>query len=280
MRPADGPVDPAAVDVRLVVCDLDGVVWLSRQAIPGSPEAVARLRSAGVRVLFATNNSAALVAEHEAALEAIGIPATGDVVTSSQAAALLVEPGERVMVVGGRGIHEALVRRGAHSVAAADCERDGDPVSAVVCGLDLDFSYRTLDVASAAVRAGARLIATNDDATYPTPHGLIPGGGAVLAAVERAAGMTATVAGKPYAPMAVLVHRRCPDVPAAATVMVGDRPETDGRFAAELGCRYAQVRTGVVPHGVDVPEAAIDAADLAGVAAALLTTGAASPRHH
>jgi ribonucleotide monophosphatase NagD (HAD superfamily) len=65
-----------------VLCDLDGVIWLSHQPIDGSPEAIARLRAAGHRVLFVTNNSSAKVAEQEAALASVGIPADGDVLTS------------------------------------------------------------------------------------------------------------------------------------------------------------------------------------------------------
>ncbi|MEI7548082.1 MAG: HAD family hydrolase, partial [Actinomycetota bacterium] len=84
-----------------VLCDLDGVVWLAHQPIPGSVAAIARLRAAGHRVVFVTNNSAALIEGHEAALERIGIPAVGDVLTSAQAAALLVDPGERALVCGG-----------------------------------------------------------------------------------------------------------------------------------------------------------------------------------
>ena len=70
----------------VVLCDLDGVVWLSHQPIAGSVEAIARLRAAGHRVLFVTNNSSARVEVQEAALESIGIPAAGDVLTSAQAA--------------------------------------------------------------------------------------------------------------------------------------------------------------------------------------------------
>ncbi len=96
-----------------VLCDLDGVVWLAHEPIAGSPEAVAALRAAGVRVLFVTNNSAATIAEQEAALAAIGIPAAGDVITSAMAGADLVEPGERVLVAGGPGVVEAVASRGA-----------------------------------------------------------------------------------------------------------------------------------------------------------------------
>ncbi len=239
------PSTPGEVRPDVVLLDLDGVVWLSHQPIPGSPEGIARLRAAGVRVLFVTNNSGATVAEQEAALAAIGIPAAGDVLTSALAGALLVEPGERVLVCGGPGVTEAIERRGAVPVLDGPCE-------AVVVGFHRSFTYERLRLAATAVQAGARLIGTNDDATYPTPDGPIPGGGAILAAVEVGSGTRATVAGKPFAPMARLVREVVGDDAAAAAVMVGDRPSTDGRFARQLGCRYAHVWSGVTPRGTVV----------------------------
>jgi HAD superfamily hydrolase (TIGR01450 family) len=260
-----------------VLVDLDGVVWLSRVPIAGSPEAIARLRATGRRVLFVTNNSAPLVAEHELALEAIGVPAAGDVVTSAQAAALLVDPGAHVLVCGGAGIVEALHRRGAlavHPVGADDGGGAvGDPVGvdAVVVGFHRDFDYERMRIAATAVRSGARLIGTNDDATYPTPDGPIPGGGAILASVAVAAGVTPEIAGKPHDPMALLVRTLLGEAfDPATTVMIGDRPDTDGRFARALGCRFALVRSGVALPGTPAtPAPDLDAADLAAVVAML-----------
>jgi 4-nitrophenyl phosphatase len=229
----------------VVLLDLDGVVWLAHQPIPGSVEGIAALRSAGVRVLFVTNNSFSTVAEQEAALAGIGVPAAGDVLTSAMAAALLVGAGERVLVCGGPGVSEAVERRGAIVVEAAPCE-------AVIVGFHRSFTYERLRRAATAVMAGARLIGTNDDATYPTPDGPIPGGGAILASVEVGSGTSAVVAGKPFAPMASLVREVVGDDAAAGAVMVGDRPSTDGRFARQLGCRYAQVWSGVTPRGTTV----------------------------
>ena len=93
---APSTTDPAAFDaeaIRFVLCDLDGVVWLGGVPIPGAPEAVARVRESGRRVLFVTNNSMSPVGRVEERLAAIGIPAEGDVVTSAQAAATLVPTG-------------------------------------------------------------------------------------------------------------------------------------------------------------------------------------------
>lgn len=256
-----------------VLCDLDGVVWLAHQPIPGSVAAIARLRAAGHRVLFVTNNSAAKVEDQEAALGKIGIPAAGDVLTSAQAAALLLQPGERALVCGGEGVVQALERRGVSCLSHDDVD-NGERVDAVVVGLHRTFDYYVMARAAKAIRLGARLIGTNDDATYPTPDGPIPGGGSILAAIQTAAGVAPLVAGKPYGPMAELVRHAIGPEAALRAVMVGDRPSTDGLFARTLGCRYAHVWSGVTPRGTafdPVPDLTGD--DLAAVAAAVVTGG-------
>jgi glycerol 3-phosphatase-2 len=251
--------------VRFVLCDLDGVVWLSGHAIAGAPEAIGALRSSGRRVVFVTNNSWALVADQERALANIGVPAEGDVVTSAQAAAFLIEPGETALVCGGPGVVEALTARQATVVG------DGR-ADAVVVGFHRDFDYERMRVATDALLKGARLIGTNDDATYPTPEGPIPGGGAILASVVTASGATPTIAGKPYQPMADLVRQQCgPDFTDRTAIMIGDRWTTDGLFAQALGCPFALVRTGVTPLGTEiggVPR--LDLGDLSAVASVLL----------
>ena len=242
--------------ITTVLCDLDGVVWLAHRPIDGSAEAVAELRASGRRVLFVTNNSAPTRSEHEAALQAVGIPAVGDIVSSAMAAGRLVGEGDRVLVSGGPGVVEAVEEAGATAVVN-DGRVDPDGFDAVVVGLHRDFDFDRLAVASAAVRAGARLIGTNTDSTYPTTEGLRPGGGAILAAVATAAGVEPVVGGKPHRPMADLIADLLATdgsvVDSSTTVMVGDRPETDGAFAARLGCRFALVRSGVpLPAQVDV----------------------------
>ena len=223
------------------VLDLDGVVWLAAEPIPGAAEAVGRLRRAGERVVFVTNNSSQRVADQEAKLGRMGIEAEGDLVTSAMAAARLVEPGERALVCGGAGVREALMVRGAVPVD------DGD-ADAVVVGLHTDFTYERMRVASTAVRRGARLIGTNDDATYPTPTGLIPGNGAILASIVVASGAEPEIAGKPHSPMADLIREQAGD----DGIVVGDRPDTDGLFAHRMGFRFGLVLTGVTGEA-DLP---------------------------
>jgi HAD superfamily hydrolase (TIGR01450 family) len=242
--------------------DLDGVVWLADEPIPGAADAVARLRGRGDAVLFVTNNSSQTVAAVEAKLGAHGIPAAGDVITSAMAAATLVAPGERVLVCGGPGVVEAVEGRGAVVVHEGDAE-------AVLVGFHREFDYERMRVAATAVRRGARLLATNDDATYPTPAGPIPGGGAILASIATAAGVAPIVAGKPHEPMAALVRARL----GPTGVMVGDRVDTDGRFARVLGFRFALVHSGVTASDdvVDPPADRV-AGDLAALVDDLLAS--------
>ena len=266
-------MDNKMSSMRTVLCDLDGVVWLAHAPIPGSSDAVARLRASGRRVVFVTNNSAARVEEHIAALLDVGIRADGDIVSSSTAAALLIVPGERVLVAGGPGVVQAVESRGGVAVIN-DGTVDGGPFDAVMVGLHRDFDYARLAAAASALHGGARLIGTNSDSTYPTRRGLEPGGGSIVAAVASAGEQLPTFAGKPHQPMAAAVAALIgDDFDAATTVMVGDRPETDGLMAERLGCAFALVRTGVTQPGQMVDGSlpiAADLADLAAVAAAIL----------
>ncbi len=218
------------------VIDLDGVLWLMDDPIAGSVEAVGRLLEAGVEVTFATNNGLLTKAEYSAKLERIGVDSTRvKLLSSAGAAASLLEPGERAYVVGGAGVIEALVERGVEVVDSSD-------VDVVVAGWDRDISYPKLARACRALRTkGARLVATNSDPIYPTPQGPLPGAGSIIAAVVAAGGVTPTWAGKPEAPMAAAVRALVGE----PTLMVGDRLETDGAFAEQLGCDFALVMSGV-----------------------------------
>lgn len=222
--------------------DLDGVVWLGEELIRGSAAAVTALRERGERVVFLTNNSNKLVSDYVAKLEGMGIEAEpGDVVTSAQAAASLLEPGTTALVCAGPGVVDALKERGVDPVTSGRAD-------AVVVGWHREFDYGRLTVAASAVRAGAHLVGTNDDATYPTSEGQIPGGGSLLAAVAYASGAVPEVAGKPNPAMVALVEARC----GAVSDMVGDRPNTDGLLARRLGARFHLVLTGVVGEA-DLP---------------------------
>jgi 4-nitrophenyl phosphatase len=265
-------------DIDTVLCDLDGVVWLAHRPIPGSVDAIAAIRRSGRRVLFVTNNSAATRVDHERALGAVGIVATGDVVSSAMAVTPLVEAGQRVLVAGGPGVVEALEAAGVEVVVNTG-QPLGRGVDAVVVGLHREFDYDRLAVAADAARECGRLIGTNSDTTYPTPHGLLPGGGSILAAVASASGIEPVIAGKPHQPLATLVASllATSDRPfeSSRVLVVGDRPETDGLFAVRLGCRFALVRSGVSAVGAHLDGAIpidVDVADLAEVARRFVDT--------
>jgi glycerol-1-phosphatase len=237
----------------VVCCDLDGVVWRGDEAIAGAADAIARLRGAGFRVGFVSNNSGAPVGDVVSKLERCGVPAgPDDVVTSALAAAALLAatlaPGARVLTCAGPGVVEALTDVGLTPV-------DAPPAAAVVVGFHRTFDFDELDRSARAVREGARLVATNLDATYPIPGGMQPGAGAIAAAVATASGSAPEVAGKPEPPTVALVRERF----GAHGVVVGDRPSSDGALAAALGWPFALVLSGVTredpaPGGERVPE--------------------------
>ena len=247
------------------VLDLDGVMWLGDQPIYGSADAVARLRANSQRVVFLTNNSSLTVGDYVAKLRNMGVPVEeSDVVTSAQAAASMLSPSSTALVCAGKGVDEALQRRGVRTVRSGRAD-------AVVVGWHREFDFDRLTAAYRAVASGARLIGTNDDATYPTPTGLLPGGGAILAAVSYATGKPAEVAGKPFKAMVGLVKERVGRV----EVVVGDKASTDGALARNLGARFILVLSGVTDQD-DLP---VDPAPdlVANDLAAAVTTWLAQP---
>lgn len=251
---ATGPGAAAFRSASLWIIDLDGVVWLSGEPIGDVAAAVARLRQRGARVVFATNNSAPTTDELIGRLTRIGIHAGAeDLATSAAAVASLLEPGQSVRVLAEGGVLEALAER---KIVVAD----RGPVEAAVVGWSHTFDFDRLADVAAAARAAGRLIATNEDPTHPTPAGLLPGSGALLAAVATASGLTPEVAGKPHAPMAALMRDRFGFGDGdGSVVLVGDQPRTDGRLAERLAVPFGLVESGVTPpgtEGVGVPVAA------------------------
>jgi HAD superfamily hydrolase (TIGR01450 family) len=250
------------------------VIWRGDQPIPNAAEGVAALRAGGVRVVFVTNNSSGTRADYAAKLTRCGVPAEpDDLLTSGMAAARVLradlEPGARVLACAGPGVKEAL--------RAADLTPvDDEPAAAVVVGWHRDFDFDGLTRASDAVRAGARFIATNLDPTYPSPGGVLPGNGALVAAVATASGRTPESTGKPSDAMTALVVAAC----GSDGVMVGDRPSTDGALADALGWPFALVLSGIAgTHGgepVPEPPPPFVAADLGALAPQLLEAAQAT----
>jgi glycerol-1-phosphatase len=257
---------PAAVaEASVWIVDLDGVLWLAGQPIGDVAGAVASLGDRGVRVVYVTNNSSPTTGQLVERLAKVGIEARPeDLVTSARVAASLVEPGERVHLLAEAGMLEALEERG---VEVADHgHRD-----AAVVGWSRDFDFATLAAISSVARDTGRLIATNGDPTHPTPEGLMPGSGALLAAVATASGVVPQVAGKPHPPMVEYVARVIGGTDQGSAVMVGDQPGTDGVLADRLGIPFVLVDSGVTAPGTVVQDCpvALRAADFVSVVASL-----------
>jgi 4-nitrophenyl phosphatase len=251
----------AAVDglppvIRLVIFDLDGVIYRGDRAIDGAAELVADLRAAGMAVRFATNNSTVDRFAYVARLGRLGIGATrDDVVTSTSATVdhLASDAPEvrRVLVVGGRGIVDELLAAGYEAVAAAEAvpeSYDGGGLDrrydALVVGLDPAFDYRRLAAAISALLAGARFVATNADALYPTRDGFLPGAGTMVAAISSGSGVEPEVIGKPQPAMFITALEES-GVSSNEAVVVGDNPEADMVAARRAGIRSILVLTGV-----------------------------------
>ncbi len=223
---------------RTLVFDLDGVVYLGDDEVPGAGEALAEL-GARHRMLFCTNNSSRTRAQTAEKIRRVtGFEAVAtQVLTSATAAGELLEPSDGpAIVVGGDGITEML------AALTIDVTDDPRRASVVVTGVDHDLTYDRLAVATLAIRRGARFIATNGDRTFPTPQGQLPGAGAIVAALEAATDVRAEVAGKPHRPMRELIGRLADR---GEIWMIGDRPDTDLAMAAAAGWVGVQVLTGV-----------------------------------
>ena len=249
--------------------DLDGVVYLGDQGVEGAGRALAEAEQGGHQVLFCTNNSSRTrAATAQKIHRTTGYPARVDqVITSAMAAAhLLGEAPVPCFVLGGPGIVEALEGIGAEVVG------NWREAKAVVIGFAPHLTYGLLREACQAVWAGARLIATNTDPSFPTDQGMWPAAGAIVAAVEYATGQTALPAGKPHSPMIQLVSDR---VSSPQVLMVGDRPETDLQMAVKAGWYSVLTLSGVTesPPPSPKPDAIIDSiADLVQLLDALEST--------
>jgi glycerol-1-phosphatase len=229
-----------AYDAALL--DLDGVVYLGGKAIPGAASALGEAARAGMRLAYVTNNASRSPSAIAAQLTSLGVAATAsDIVTSAQAAARLLAErlpaGSPVLVAGGMGLRIALRERHLRPVSTA-AER---PV-AVVQGFSPDLSYGLLAEAALAIRAGAWYVAANADATLPSPRGLQPGNGSVIALLVSATGREPVVAGKPEPPLHAEAVQR---TGAARPLVVGDRLDTDIEGAVRGRADSLLVLTGV-----------------------------------
>jgi glycerol-1-phosphatase len=234
--------DPLVDSYDLAMLDLDGVVYVGREAVPHAAEAVAEASARGTRCAYITNNASRSPAAVAAHLRELGVEASADdVVTSAQAAARMllerVGAGATVFVIGGEGLTTALDERG----LVGTQRLDDDPV-AVVSGYHPEVRWGTVIDGAILVREGLPWVATNTDMTVPTRRGPGPGNGVLVGAVARYAGVEPAVAGKPEPP---LLHETVARLGGDRPLMVGDRLDTDIEGARRAGCDSLLVMTGV-----------------------------------
>lgn len=222
---------------------MDGVLYRDTEVIPGAPEFIRQLQEEGIPFVLLTNNSTKTPKQYAEKINAMGIHVDeSQVLTSALAtAAYLLEAigvAGRIYVIGEDGIIEALKNAGFTLVD------DHSQAQCVVVGLDRQLTFAKLQTAALAIRNGARFIGTNPDRTLPTPMGLIPGNGAILAALAAATDVNPFVIGKPQSPIFRWAVSRL-GLPIETVACLGDRLETDILGGAQAGLTTVFVLSGV-----------------------------------
>jgi len=232
--------------IKALILDMDGVLWRDSAPIGDLPAIFTRIRERGLKVALASNNATRTMDEHLDKLSGFGLTLEPwQIVSSAFAAANVLSKdfpnGGAVFIVGENGIQRALQERGFTSII--DPEDKTRPV-AVVSSFDRGVTYAKLSRATLHIRAGARFYGTNPDKTFPTPEGLVPGAGAILASIEAATDVRPIIIGKPQPALMYMALEKLGTRP-GETLVVGDRLETDIAAGQAAGCKTALVLSGV-----------------------------------
>ncbi len=234
--------------IRHAIIDMDGVLWHGEQPMPGLPEFFSFLERHHIAFILATNNSSRSPAQYVAKLARFGVSLLEEnVLTSGQATAAylasLAPPGAPVYSIGGEGLRHTLTRHGFVCISGYAEAPPAQPVYVVV-GWDQKLTWKKLEEATLLINAGAQLIGTNPDHSYPTERGPVPGNGAQLAALETATGVSAVIVGKPSPWMyREALHRM--NARPETTVVIGDRLDTDIPGGVRLGMTTVLVLSGI-----------------------------------
>lgn len=220
---------------------MDGVLWRSDQPIGDLPTIFKDINKLGWKVVLATNNATKSIPQFLSKLESFNVTLEPwQVINSAQATAHYLSKqhpdGGPVYVVGEPGLVETLEEKG--------FTHNPENPLAVIVALDQGINYEKMRVATLLIRSGVPFIGTNADRTFPTPEGLVPGAGSILAAIETATDIQPLVIGKPNPAMYQFALERMGATP-SETLVVGDRLETDIAGAQNLGSPTALVLSGV-----------------------------------
>jgi 4-nitrophenyl phosphatase len=227
--------------IQGLILDMDGVLWRDQQPIGDLHTLFGKINAFGWKTTFATNNATRNIQQYIDGLHSFGVSAeTWQVITSATAVTeyLLKKfpAGGGVYIVGEQGVIDACAEHGFY--------QSEDGVVAVIVGFDRKLTYDKLKTATLLIRSGVPFIGTNPDLTFPTPEGLIPGAGSILAAVTAATGVTPVNVGKPEPVMYQIALERL-NIKPEQTLVIGDRLETDIACGQALDCRTALVLSGV-----------------------------------
>ena len=226
-----------------LLVDLDGVVWIGREMVPGSVDALRSLIEAGVEIVFVTNNPGKPANAYVERLRDAGVPVAGDhlVTAGESTASLAVEragAGRTAFAIGAPAFHETVAAAGLKLLEG----EDGREADVVLVSGHRGFDYEELLTATLALQRGAALLATSRDPTLPMPGGAWPGTGSVLAAVETASGATAEIGGKPEPHLFTMARERI--AAAERVAMVGDRVSSDIEGGRRAGLETILVLSG------------------------------------
>jgi glycerol-1-phosphatase len=226
-----------------LLVDLDGVVWVGTESVPGSPEALAQMLSAGMPIAFVTNNPGRTPEAYAERLAEIGVEVEPErVLTAGMVAARLAAraagPGAGAFVIGASTLKGMVAATGL-VVLEGEAGLEADVV--LVSGYR-GFDYEQLRTATLALARGAALVGTSHDPTLPMPGGAWPGSGAILAAVEAASGRSAEIGGKPEPHLFEMALEAIGRPRRAA--MVGDRITSDVAGGRAAGLETVLVLSG------------------------------------
>ncbi len=227
--------------IQALILDMDGVLWRGEKLLGDLPAIFAKIDRLGLRLVLATNNASRSPQQYLDKFRSLGITLElPQIINSAQATAYYLlqrhPQGGPVYIIGEEGLGSTLQDQGFYH---AD-----QNVLAVVASLDRAITYHKLKQATLLIRAGVPFIGTNADKSYPAPEGLLPGAGAILAAIETASDTKPILIGKPQPVLYEIALRTLGTTP-EETLMVGDRLETDIAGAQNFGCASALVLSGV-----------------------------------
>ena len=206
--------------IRALILDMDGVIWRENTPIGDLPAIFQQIHSLGLQVMLATNNSTRSGAMYVKRLAQFGVQVEPwQVINSAQATGSYLQQlhpeGGAVFVIGEQGLLDEL--------AAYQFTHSDQDVLAVVVGMDRKITYEKLRSATLLIRKGVPFIATNGDRSFPTPEGLAPGAGAILAALQAATDQSPLVIGKPAPDMYRMALQRL-QIEAKQALVVGRPP--------------------------------------------------------